>query len=101
MMGQTAHTPTPWKHVARPGGWDGVDGADGTPICQLEYNVPGNATFIVRAVNSHETLVSALREADDYISALKENFSTGDAEDATQVLANIRTALSTAEGRPE
>jgi hypothetical protein len=51
------HTPTPWKV-------DGasVRGASGEWLFD-EWFVPANAEFIVRAVNAHDDLVAALKEA--------------------------------------
>lgn len=54
------HTPTPWRHRAVSGGWDGVVAETGEEICRLSYNNPSNADFIATACNCHEALVSAL-----------------------------------------
>lgn len=62
------HTPTPWSTVEILGmGKTGVRGV--RPICdamvrrdQEEGEAEANAAFIVKAVNSHEALVEALRE---------------------------------------
>lgn len=61
------HTPTPWtawNHSSRNGrGLSFYVGIEGRLPVALVYDQNGaeaNATFIVEAVNSHETLVSAL-----------------------------------------
>lgn len=55
------HTPTPWHHTGKAT----LRGADGDYIATLENNGrrAGNAAFIVRAVNAHDELVAALKEA--------------------------------------
>jgi len=66
------HTPTPWFASAQPEGrFDILDGPNlntATVLCtRYEYSerkdeMHANAAFIVKAVNSHEQLVAALRE---------------------------------------
>lgn len=56
------HTPTPW--IAKPHKGDiklmaTIGGADGI---QIAYTTPENAAFIVRACNSYEELLEALKE---------------------------------------
>ncbi len=53
------HTPGPWRHAGRKGGWDGVTSADGTDICALEYNNPANARLIAAAPDLLEALLEA------------------------------------------
>lgn len=60
------HTPTPWRVEAEPEGGYSIEGADGESVMidTAYYPVtptPENAAFIVRAVNSHDKLVEALR----------------------------------------
>ena len=66
-MTQVKHTPTPWElegncHIKSIEGWAIAD-------CDLDYSSLNldqqeiNASFIVRAVNSHEALIFALRRA--------------------------------------
>lgn len=59
----TKRTPGPWTHVARKGGWDGINSEDGQEICSLNLNNPENAAFIVRAVNAYDEMLSALKLA--------------------------------------
>jgi hypothetical protein len=58
------HTPAPWSS-------DGptVRGPNGEWLVDEWFN-PANAAFIVRAVNSHEALVEALKEAGLWLHAL-------------------------------
>ena len=64
-MTQAKHTPTPWElegncHIKSIEGWAIAD-------CDLDYSSLNldqqeiNASFIVKAVNSHEALVEALK----------------------------------------
>ncbi len=57
-----AHTATPWAEQEMPGN-DRITTDDGenTTICEFPYGLDANATFIVRACNSHDALVTALR----------------------------------------
>jgi len=75
-----AHTPTPWS-VFRAGKQYGIDAESMQSIVSFgddhepDIGVQGatieeahaNAEFIVRAVNSHEDLVAALKEARGYL----------------------------------
>lgn len=71
------HTPTPW--VATPIGQGTNDfciHAAGIPWqlaylaanSQIDWPIEANAAFIVRAVNSHDDLVAALKEAREYVA---------------------------------
>jgi hypothetical protein len=131
MMGKTAHTPTPWELFEQP--IANADEAKAELAYQVDHTEPvgailymlnaggkcpaltgcgptskANADFIVRAVNSHETLVSALRSLAQNMRDLNRyhthNSVTGadvwhDLE-CDKHLANADAALSTAEGRP-
>lgn len=61
---EVTHTPTPWKVKAPEDGFNLepviLGGADGIPVA-MRVNSMANAAFIVRAVNSHEALVGALK----------------------------------------
>ena len=90
------HTPTPWE--IRAGSYSGIEhteiatvynvermptedglgveyctiigkASDHTSISDYHKECTANAAFIVRAVNSHEQLVSALKEARRHVSA--------------------------------
>lgn len=56
-------TPRPWRWVSVDGGWDGIAGPGGEIIARLSYNNPDNADLIVRAVNAHDDLLLAAKEA--------------------------------------
>jgi len=68
-MAEKAHTPTPWKIGAAgdichgAGGWNGVPLHTGwvEDAWINDETAKANAAFIVRAVNSHDKLVEALR----------------------------------------
>lgn len=89
-MSNTKHTPTPWHYgkmsgwgglciLRRPGAEYGPEGVIGdAPIAivvekaahwENSYPVEANAAFIVKAVNSHEQLVAALRQVADVLDA--------------------------------
>lgn len=65
------HTPTPWRVAECP---EDIIGADDAAVATTDTSVismispedvrAANAAFIVRAVNSHDKLVEALRYAD-------------------------------------
>lgn len=64
------HTPTPWKygHVGTDALWIGPD-YNRTPVAHVDHdmeyardNSRANAAFIVRAANSHDKFVEALRD---------------------------------------
>jgi hypothetical protein len=96
----TKHTPTPWTYdsVTRQI-WD----EHRRTIVDMDYGdqLPGmdeaNAAFIVRACNSHDQLVGALREANDL---LKQNgIDLNDvahygSERACDIVARIHSALA-------
>lgn len=60
------HTPTPWRVAER---WHVITDdngqwlADTVTVQRLNEEEAANAAFIVRAVNSHNALVDALRDA--------------------------------------
>jgi hypothetical protein len=60
------HTPTPWFVHEKNNDWimgygDRIAVLDDPS--HIEHTINGNAQFIVRAVNSHDTLLSALKVA--------------------------------------
>ena len=67
-MGQTKHTPLPWKIAfvrPTPGSrlvhdWH-IEDAAGKLVCWVPEVGPANAEFIVRACNSHEQLLEACK----------------------------------------
>jgi hypothetical protein len=74
------HAPTPWEIAA-----------DGTfKASNRRYVIvwePANAEFLVRAVNAHDDLVTALKEASLYVQSSSDCY------------ARIRSTLDKAEGR--
>lgn len=76
MTQETKHTPTPWYVKNYGTHWNNPDiediavcyGDDDEHICDTVYE-EADAAFIVRAVNSHEDLISALQEIHDGISS--------------------------------
>jgi hypothetical protein len=92
------HTPTPWK-------WCGndLDGANyaevmgldvecGRALCYggtVKLNISDeDRAFIVRAVNAHEDLLEALREAEEFVVGL---------DGAQMIWEKIRAAIARAE----
>ena len=55
-----------------------------------------NAEFIVKAVNCHEELVEALKEALKELHSYHENYSTAD---KGEIFTIIKQALAKAEGK--
>lgn len=85
------HTPTPWKNCE-----NAIYGADRTPICDTmrvlnvdnnDSPYEANAEFIVRAVNSHEELVEALK------------IVLANASMPTDIRENTKQVLAKAEGK--
>jgi hypothetical protein len=91
MSSEKQHTPGPWAHAGRKGGWDGVDAADGTPICNLEYNNPANATLIAAAPDLLAIAMNILDRG--YVSEFIEE----ERDDHLALAAAVRRA--TGEGR--
>ena len=62
------HTPTPWKYEAPQGAFGHEVVGASRLVCQMSHHperqdeAVANAAFIVRAVNSHDALVDALRD---------------------------------------
>lgn len=95
-------TSTPWK-VARgfqdngPDFWTIHNGSSayGRPtIATVENEI--DAHFIVRAVNSHEALLEALRECDLYVGFRARGYFDNERQDET--LRKLRAAIQLAEG---
>ncbi len=67
------------------------------PSNPADTEAEANAALIDRAVNAHDDLIEALREAERQIEYLHGKFQeTGS---GNQVLARIRAAIDKAEGR--
>lgn len=85
-----AHTPTPW-HFSDLYGREIIHTASGVAICALKYGSrmqkrdEANAALIVRAVNSHAELVSAL------VSAMSVIPDPDDAEDYFPGISEYQT----------
>jgi hypothetical protein len=120
-MSETRHTPTPWEtsYRERSNGSYGQDiyDSNGATIATCEwYSVPtptgfvtnrtANAEFIVRAVNSHQALVEALRHAINIIDLHVGRDALGIVGDddssyplLDEYLHTMRAALQHAEAR--
>lgn len=71
-MSEQKHTPTPWtvgpaNQKAHEDSHAGIHGADGFIVAEVQADVEelpagANAAFIVKACNSHDALVEALKE---------------------------------------
>lgn len=86
------HTPTPWKlDDTRPMVY--VMGADGETIASFDRRSieEANAAFIVRAVNAHEELLFACKEAADAIY--------GWDEPDNPILPLLKKAIDNVEGK--
>jgi hypothetical protein len=108
-MSETRHTPTPWEtsYRERSNGSYGQDiyDSNGATIATCEwYSVPtptgfvtnrtANAEFIVRAVNSHQQLVEALRACATRLAG------SDDYSDSTEaIIERAIAALQHAEAR--
>jgi len=94
-MSNTKHTPTPWAAggsvIEREG--ETIAQAFRMTGCPIDQPVV-NAAFIVRAVNSHDQLVAALREAIEIIQAIDQTDNTCDARID---VSEFRAALAAAE----
>lgn len=95
---QTQQTPTPWKVFTTPDGLKlvGIGGEDGEGICDAGFGIwswkhpdgIANANLIVRAVNSHATMLDALKGAEEWLSGWAS---------AEPYLTKIRAAIAEAE----
>lgn len=101
-----AHTPEPWfvhdVHTPESGTFVNVAVVDSVAIIARQdgddVGTPhGDAEFIVRAVNSHAELVSALRAVDQRLSGIQQysQCKTAQAE-AASIRHDIRAALAKA-----
>lgn len=86
------HTPTPWKVIGREEIW----GATEKLIADMSHSAYGdgqaieaNATFIVRAVNSHQELLELAH------IILRLSFQRGN----TELMRRCKEAIAKAEGR--
>lgn len=98
-MNEMAHTPTPWRVFTTPDGRKlvGIGAQDGGGILDAGFGVwswmdaegVANAELVVRAVNSHQDLLNALKAATGYLLNAKIDLSTG---------CTKATAIKTIEG---
>ena len=114
-MTDAGHTETPWRVFTTPDGRKivGVGDKDGQGILDRGFGVwawndaegIANAELVVRAVNSHDDLVTALKEMRDaavYLCAAQAENKLTEAADARfkKALETTRAALNKAtEGR--
>lgn len=96
-------TPLPWDYIVGKTlihietRHDNAAGA-GMPICSLPKRDEANAAFIVRAVNSHEALVSALEDAIATAEGLSSQQAMHD-DWYLPVLEKCKSALALAKGK--
>jgi hypothetical protein len=92
---RSEHTPTPWTLLpART--LVNLKGPNGEQVGQLPIN-SADAAFIVRAVNSHEALLSACKQAMEDHEFDRQNESYG----LMQATVNrMKKAIAQAEARP-
>jgi hypothetical protein len=95
------HTEGPWEIFAR--------GTNANPTCAIAKvqgpivaqtvggNDEANAEFIVRAVNSHDELLAALKEVERHHVSI--NAEAGRDESRSMTLRIVRNAIQKAEGR--
>ena len=93
------HTPTPWKLDK----WGLIQG-DNTDIANTndtwvdEGVAEANAAYIVKAVNSHEALLKALKNMrEDWLTSFETDVNEGD-KDAIKILNDADEAIKQAEG---
>ena len=96
------HTPTPWHQVDNTGAL--VIDLNGNVMahCAVQDELPmterqANAAFIVRAVNSHEELIEALKEVTEWLAA---SCTTSDGAQ-TEAIKQANSAIARAEGKNE
>ena len=85
----------PWRCVSVKGGWGGIADADDALVCKLSLNEPNNADFIVRAVNAHDDLLIAAKEAVIFIGEIAK-IGKGDPMKGT-VFPRLMAAIAKAE----
>lgn len=94
------HTPTPWKIEVVEG--LSIYGPEGLLLADLKGNhqTKANAAFIVKAVNCHEEMLTALRSVRNEYRRYVLN-DPKNIEDAigSRVLAQIDRAITKAEGK--
>ncbi len=108
MKTKTQHTPTPWKLF--PGVGEDLDGVmsekvnAGGNFYIAQCNVKGDAEFIVRAVNSHEALLSDHEkfsklcvELNNQKNILLEAAKRVLAEDNVDAMDSLKDAIAKAE----
>jgi hypothetical protein len=89
----TKHTPTPWHIERGTGGSEMICGADGWPPVGSSV-ASDDAALIVRAVNSHDELVTALRNLCDVVERTPGSQLTRPLQEALSALAKLRDAES-------
>lgn len=102
------HTPTPWHEgptcaihqtFERDDVVTEIVDRDGVFVACVNHPNPqheANASYIIRAVNSHDTLVKALREVrEDYRELLRHSTSNEEADEIDDMLQVVDAALAT------
>lgn len=105
MANETKHTPTPWRGIASATAKRGsvtIETADGTQG-PLAFVPPwgeerdANAARIVRAVNAHDALVSALRECLESMRWAQDALKVREDSSFAENMRDARAALRLAE----
>lgn len=96
-MDNQASTPRPWKEFYADEENHGITGNDGKVACfwtDFSKNSEANASLIVKAVNNHDLLLEACREAELWLSG-------DDQKHPSQAKAKriLLKAIANAEGR--
>lgn len=98
-MNTATHAPTPWAEQEMPGGCNDritdTDG-EGKTICEFPYGLDANSAHIVRCVNAHDDLVSALKFAKPIVGAAVAASPNETREQREKVYNKIVAALAKA-----
>lgn len=105
---EAEHTPTPWNQEGRAitcERWSTIATVD-NGATDMDENVitedeaDANAAFIVRAVNAHEELLTALKKSAAILDVLvNSDLSADDYKDAERYLLLAQQAIANAEGK--
>jgi len=99
------HTPTPWKLGKAPDGKTTIQATDEIGLHLFEQTFQGsianaNAAFIVRAVNAHQELLDAAKEALEKLELIDQiNFDETGEEMPSPETEQLRQAIAKAEAK--
>jgi hypothetical protein len=102
-----AHTPTPWKHVyerildskGMPVSLYHEDPDGRTPSGEALEQIRANAAYIVRAVNAHEELLEAAKDALEGLACYSPTQWARPYVPEPQRIEKLKQAIAKAEGR--